>query len=110
MLISTPAQASSPDEWYAQWTARFLNALFDVKHDRGFVLSEDAIERFRTLYDEELRVMAPMPGTDWDDGLAPPPCTPEADVIAHWLGELRLGLAHLLMAEAVEREGTISGE
>ena len=71
-----------PECWYAAWKAEFAEALPSVGVTTGV-----AVQGLAALYDADLRLLAPEPGSDW------------SNAVARWLRRNRLALVKRNVAE-----------
>ena len=71
-----------PECWYAAWKAEFAEALPSVG-----VTTDAAVQGLSALYDADLRLLAPEPGSDW------------SNAVAGWLRRNRLALVKRNVAE-----------
>ena len=74
--------SGDPEAWYAARKAEFAVALPSVG-----VTTDVAVKGLSALYDADLRLLAPEPGSDW------------SDAVARWLRRNRLALVKREVAE-----------
>ena len=80
--INQNPETFDPEAWYAARKAEFAAALPSVG-----VTTDVAVQGLAALYDADLRLLMPEPGSDW------------SNVVAGWLRRKRLALVKRDVAE-----------